>query len=73
MSRANDGAATRKERLAMLMDLVEKQPDLTENRIKGLLMLRTGLTQKAVDRMIEDLIMCEILKREGLKLSYLSQ
>jgi len=73
VSRANDGAATRKERLAMLMDLVEKQPDLTENRIKGLLMLRTGLTQKAVDRMIEDLIMCEILKREGLKLSYLSQ
>ena len=69
MSKIKDGAAIRRERITMLLDIITRNPEVLENKVKGLFMLRTGLTIRTITEMIEDLIMAEILKREGDKLS----
>ena len=69
MSRVRDGAAIRQERINRLISLINKSPDISENKVKGLFIRQTGLTLKNVDNMIEELIMVEIVKRDDGKLS----
>jgi hypothetical protein len=68
MSRVKDGAQIRKERVAQLIDLIEKMSEESEKRVKGMFMLRTGLTIKTIDDMLNDLEVAEIIERRDGKL-----
>ena len=50
-----DGAAVRQERLNLLMDLIEHNQDtMTEKKMKGIFMLKTGLTRRKIDEYFID-------------------
>ena len=69
MSRVRDGAAIRKERINQLLDIITKNPEASENKVKGIFMLRTGLTLKTISDYIDELIFAEIIERDDGKLS----
>jgi hypothetical protein len=63
-----DGAAVRQERLKLLMGLIEKNQDtMTEKKMKGIFMLKTGLTRRKIDEYFEDLVDVEIIERKNGK------
>ena len=68
-----DGAEIRRERLQILLNLVESNennPNMTERRIKAIFMLRTGLTRRKIDEYVEDVISTGFVKRDGEYLLY---
>lgn len=69
MGRIRDGAEIRKERLKELMNLIQHNPDLDEKRIKGIYMLKTGLTMNKIDEHVDELVIAGIVIRENGKLS----
>jgi predicted transcriptional regulator len=72
MSKIKDGAAIRKERINLLLDIITKNPEASENKVKGIFMLKTGLTMKTIGDYVEELILVEIVQRDGDKLSTFS-
>lgn len=54
-----DGAAIRKERIGLLMNMIQKHQDETDwtiNRTIGIFMLQTGLTRLKIKEYIQELI-----------------
>jgi predicted transcriptional regulator len=63
---SRDGASTRKDRLQLMMDLITKhQNQMSENKIKGIFMLQTGLTRRKIDEYFQDLIDVEVIERRN--------
>ena len=56
-----DGAAIRRERLQMIVEIVRRDPDIRIERIQILMALRTGLTRKRVSQYVRELIEGEVL------------
>jgi len=71
LSAKKDGAGVRRERVNILLDLIEANPEATEYKLMGLFTLKTGLSKRAMESYIEELILFEVLKREGNRLSSL--
>lgn len=69
MSRIRDGAEIRRLRITKLLDLIEKNGDLPERKIKGLFLLQTGLTSRKIDEYIDDLERSDLIERKDGKLS----
>jgi len=65
--RGRDGAELRRERLQILMNMI-RTIDLPEQKLKGVFMLRTGLTVAKIEEYIRDLVDIGIVQREGEEL-----
>lgn len=64
MSRIRDGAEMRRIRLQQLLDLITNNPGLPEHKIKGLFMLKTGLTSHRIDEYLNDLEESGMIERK---------
>jgi predicted transcriptional regulator len=53
---SRDGAAIRRERLQMIVELVRKEPGARIERIQMLMAMRTGLTPSRVSEYVRELI-----------------
>ena len=74
MSRNRDGAATRKERIDYLVDLIARhheEPYWDEARFIGNLMRKTGLTRKKAVEYLEDVEYMGYIERCDGKIKYL--
>jgi ABC-type transport system involved in cytochrome bd biosynthesis fused ATPase/permease subunit len=58
-------ANARKEKFLRILNLIEKHPELTENQIKGNMMITTGDSFASIGAVIEDLVAGELVDREG--------
>ena len=64
MSRIHDGAEIRRLRIQKLLDLIKRNPNLPEEKIKGLFMLQTGLTSRKIDEYLNDLKDAGLIERK---------
>jgi len=53
---SRDGAAIRRERLRMIVELVRKEPGIRIARIQVLMAMRTGLTAARVSEYVQELV-----------------
>jgi len=53
---SRDGAAIRRERLQMIVELVRKEPGIRISRIQILMAMRTGLTAARVSEYVQELV-----------------
>ena len=60
----------RRGRLTWLMDLMNKHPDLPFSKIKGLMILKTGIKGNTVDEYIRDLLDAGIIEWNEEKRNY---
>ena len=58
---SRDGAAIRRERLQMIVELVRKEPEIRIERIQVLMAMRTGLTPSRVSEYVQELVSGELL------------
>jgi len=58
---SRDGAAIRRERLQMILELVRKEPGARIERIQVLMAMRTGLTAARVSEYVRELVSGELL------------
>lgn len=58
---SRDGAAIRRERLQMIVELVRKEPGVRIERIRVLMAMRTGLTAARVSEYVRELVSGELL------------
>lgn len=68
MMTVKDGAQTRKLRIDKLLDIIQRNPELEEKRIKALFTLQTGLTRRRVEEYIEELEEMGLIRRENGKI-----
>ncbi|GAH97856.1 unnamed protein product [marine sediment metagenome] len=51
-----DGAAIRRERLQMIVEIVRREPGIRVGKIRILMAMRTGLTKKRVSEYVKELL-----------------
>jgi len=56
-----DGAAIRRERLQMIIEMVRRDPRIRITKIQVLMAMRTGLTKKRVSEYVKELVEGELL------------
>ena len=56
-----DGAAIRRERLQMIVEMVRRDPSIRITKIQVLMAMRTGLTKKRVSEYVKELVEGELL------------
>jgi len=56
-----DGAAIRRERLQMIVEMVRRDPRIRITKIQVLMAMRTGLTKKRVSEYVRELVDGELL------------
>ncbi len=56
-----NGAAIRRERLQMIVEMVRNDPSIRITRIQVLMAMRTGLTKKRVSEYVKELVEGELL------------
>ena len=56
-----DGAAIRRERLMMIIEMVRRNPGIRIKKIQVLMAMRTGLTKKRVSEYVKELVEGECL------------
>jgi len=56
-----DGAAIRRERLMMIVEMVRRDPSIRIAKIQVLMAMRTGLTKKRVSEYVRELVDGEFL------------
>jgi len=56
-----DGAAIRRERLQMIIEIVRKEPGVRIGRIQAFMAMRTGLTAARVSEYTRELVSGELL------------
>ena len=55
--------------MAAIIDVVNSNVDLDEEKIKAMIVLQSGLTSKRIDQYIAELLATGIIKRENGKLT----
>lgn len=71
MSRFRDGAEIRKKRVDMLINIIERNYDVHESKVKALFMRQTGLTLKRINEYLEELEIVGIIERKDDRITYL--
>jgi len=56
-----DGAAIRRERLLMIVEMVRRDPSIRIAKIQVLMAMRTGLTKKRISEYVRELVEGELL------------
>lgn len=56
-----DGAAIRRERLQMIVEMIRREPGIRIAKIQVLMAMRTGLTKKRVSEYVKELVEGELL------------
>jgi len=59
-----DGAAIRRERLQMIVEMVRREPGIRITKIQVQMAMRTGLTKKRVSEYVKELVEGELLVEE---------
>jgi len=59
-----DGAGVRRERLWLILDVVEKNPGIEETKLVGVVVLRTGLRKSTTTSYINELLEMGLLVEE---------
>lgn len=59
-----DGAAIRRERLQMIVEIVRREPGVRIARIQIMMAMRTGLTKRRVSEYVKELVEGELLIEE---------
>jgi len=60
-----DGAAIRRERLQMIVEIVRRKPGIRITKIQVLMAMRTGLTKKRVSEYVRELVDGELLLEDN--------
>ena len=60
-----DGAAIRRERLQMIIEMVRRDPSICITKIQVLIAMRTGLTKKRVSEYVRELVDGELLLEDN--------
>ena len=70
--RIRDGAEIRRMRLQILLEIIENHSELSELKIKGLFMLKTGLTSRKIEEYFVDLENVDQIERKDEKVFLLN-
>ena len=60
-----DGAAIRRERLQMIVEMIRREPGIRIAKIQVLMAMRTGLTKKRVSEYVKELVEGELLLEDN--------
>jgi predicted transcriptional regulator len=64
----NDGAETRRRRMAQIVETIAGNPSLDEKQIKAFVVVQSGVTYKRIEQYIAELLAAGTIKRENDKL-----
>ena len=59
-----DGAAIRRERLQMIVEMVRRDPRIRIEKIQILMAMKTGLTKKRISEYVKELVQGELLRAD---------
>jgi len=70
MARVRDGAETRRQRLQAMLDLIRGAKKIDEKKLKGVFMLKTGLTLQKIEEYLRDLETTGLIDRVDGQICY---
>jgi len=70
MARVRDGAETRRQRLQAMLDLIRGAKKIDEKKLKGVFMLKTGLTLPKIEEYLRDLETTGLIDRVDGQICY---